>query len=180
MIGASEPDPDGVPKRFNGMSRHPLTVLSVLALAACGQAQTNAPTDPAAPIDTPEAQAPPPTPPPGVGSIMPGSGPATFVGLWVADAAWCANPRGPKGPIRITPLRFEGYENSCGIVTVSQVANGYEAILACAAEGRTTNERVRMSVQGDGMKLIWLNRDRIVVPLARCPAPAAVAPPPVN
>lgn len=153
---------------------------AVLALAACGQVRTNAPTDPAPPIDTAEAQAPPPAPPPGVGSIMPGSGPATFVGLWAGSAAWCANTQGAERPIRITPLRFEGYEKSCGIVTVSQVADGYEATLACAAEGPTTSERVRMSVRGDAMKLTWLNRDRIVVPLTRCPTPAMAAAPPVS
>ncbi|MDP3801187.1 hypothetical protein [Brevundimonas sp.] len=147
-----------------------LTLMSVLALAACGQSETNPPTDPAAPIDTPEAEAPAPTPPPGVGSIMPGSGPQTFVGRWAANPAWCANVQGPERPIEITTTRFEGYENSCGILSISQVADGYEASLACAAEGQTSSERIRMAVQGDGMRLTWLNRNDAVVSLARCPA----------
>lgn len=160
------------------MTGNRLLLLSVLALAGCGQSETNPPTEPAAPIDTPEAEAPPPTPPPGVGSIMPGSGPQTFVGRWAANASWCANPQGAQRPIEITTTRFEGYENSCGILSISQVADGYQASLACAAEGVTSNERIRMAVQGESMRLTWLNRNDAVVTLVRCPAPAqAVAAP---
>lgn len=157
------------------MTENRLAVLAVLMLAGCGQAGTNAPTDPAAPINTPEAEAPPPTPPPGVGSIMPGSGPQTFVGRWAANTAWCTNPRGAERPIEISTTRFEGHETSCGIISITQVADGYQATLACASEGQTSNERVRMAVYGDGIRLIWLNRSNAVVSLARCPAPAAAA-----
>jgi hypothetical protein len=155
------------------MTANRLAVLAFLTLAACGQSETNAPTDPAAPIVTPEADAPPPTPPPGVGSIMPGSGPQTFVGRWAANAAWCANPQGAERPIEITTTRFEGYENSCGILSISQISDGYEAALACASEGQTTSERIRMAVQGESMRLTWLNRNNAVISLARCPAPPA-------
>lgn len=159
------------------MTVYRIAILSVLTLAACGQAETNPPTDPAAPIDTPEAGAPAPAPPPGVGSILPGSGPQTFVGRWAADAAWCANAQGAERPIEITTTRFEGYENSCGILSISQVADGYEAALACAAEGQTSSERIRMAVQGDSMRLTWLNRNNAVLSLVRCPAPTAAPAP---
>jgi len=149
-----------------------VVVLAVLTLAACGPAERNAPTDPAGPIDTPEADAPPPTPPPGVGSIMPGSGPQTFVGRWAANAAWCTNPQGPERPIEITTTRFEGYENSCGIQSITQVADGYEAALTCQAEGQTSDERIRMAVQGESMRLTWLNRNNAVISLVRCPGAA--------
>jgi hypothetical protein len=155
------------------MTANRLALLTVFMLVACGSSETNAPTDPAAPIDTPEAEAPAPTPPPGVGSIMPGSGPQTFVGRWAANAAWCANSQGSEQPIAITTTRFEGYENSCGILSISQVAEGYEAALACASEGQTSSERIRMAVQGESMRLTWLNRNNAVISLARCPAPAA-------
>lgn len=149
-----------------------LILLSALALAACGPSETNSPTDPARPIETPEASAPPPTPPPGVGSIMPGSGPQTFVGRWAADADWCANARGAERPIEISTTRFEGYENSCAIASIRQIADGYEVALTCAAEGQTSNERARMFVQGDGMRLTWPDRNGAVVLLTRCPPPA--------
>lgn len=163
--------------RSGRMIANRFALMVVLMLASCGPSETNSPTDPAAPIDTPEAKAPAPTPPPGVGSIMPGSGPQTFVGRWAANTAWCANLQGPERPIEITTTRFEGYENSCGIASIVQVADGYEASLVCAAEGQTSSERVRLAVQGDSMRMTWLNRDGAVTTLARCPAPV-VAPAP--
>jgi len=57
-----------------------IPMIALLMLAGCGSEETNAPTDPARPIDTPEAAAPTVAPPPGVGSVMPGSGPQTVVG----------------------------------------------------------------------------------------------------
>lgn len=159
------------------MTVHRLAVVAVLMLAACGRSETNPPTDPAAAITTPEAEAPPPAPPPGVGSIMPGSGPQTFVGRWAANVAWCASPRGLERPIEITPTRFEGYENSCAIASITQLADGYQAALTCVAEGQTYSEEIRMAVHGEGMRLTWLNRDNAVTSLARCPAPAAAPAP---
>lgn len=153
------------------MTGYRLALVTLLTLSACGQAGTNAPTDPAAPINTPEAEAPLPTPPPGMGSIMPGSGPQTFVGHWAANAAWCTHPNGAERPIQITTTRFEGHENSCGILSIAQVAQGYEAALACAAEGQTSSERIRLAVHGDSLRLTWLNRDSAVFNLARCPVP---------
>ncbi|HZV83786.1 MAG TPA: hypothetical protein VFF48_02275 [Brevundimonas sp.] len=161
---------------MNPRQKRPLIVLSLAAsLAACGESEVNPPTRPAQPIVTPESEAPAPPPPPGVGTVMPGSGPQTFVGRWAANARWCTRTTGAERPIQISTARFEGYENSCSIVTVSQVAEGYEATLACAAEGRTSTERVRMSVQGDTMRLTWLNRNEAAVSLERC-ATSAVAP----
>lgn len=159
-----------------------LAPIAFLFLAACGASETNPPTEPAAPIKTPEAEVPAvtPTAPPGVGAIMPGAGPVSFVGRWAANRAWCANPRGAERPIEISATRFEGYENSCGILSVNQVADGYEAGLACSAEGQTSRERVRLSVQGEALELTWLNRNSATVSLVRCPTPKemAGAPPP--
>lgn len=154
------------------LSAPSVLVLSVLGLAACGQQPgTNAPTDPAEPIETAEASAPAPPPPPGAGSPQPGAGPASFVGRWAADVAWCAGPRGDRRPIEISTTRFDGYENSCAIAAIDQADDGYTAALVCQAEGQTTNERVHMAVQGEGMRLTWLNRNAPVVVLTRCPTP---------
>lgn len=145
-----------------------LTLAGLLALAACGPEATNPPTEPAQPIDTPAAAAPPLPPPPGVGSVMPGAGPQSFVGRWAADVAWCLNQQGAERPIEISATRFEGYENSCAIASVDQVGDGYEASLACTAEGTTSNERVRMAVSGQTLRLTWLNRENAVVSLTKC------------
>lgn len=150
------------------MTRTSLTLFSVLALAACGSGETNPPTEPAAPIDTPDAAAPPAAPPPGLGPSLPGGGPRNFVGRWAADVSWCANTSGAERPIEITTTRFEGYENSCAIDDIQQVSDGYEADLTCMAEGSAARERVRMSVTGQAMRLTWLNRDNALINLTKC------------
>ncbi|KQW83185.1 hypothetical protein ASC65_07620 [Brevundimonas sp. Root1279] len=99
---------------------------------------------------------------------MPGAGPRSFVGRWAADVAWCLNREGPERPIEITTTRFEGYENSCAIAAVDQVSQGYEAALTCTGEGMTSNERIRMEVAGQTMRLTWLNRDNATVALTKC------------
>lgn len=150
------------------MTRTSLSLLAVFALAACGPGETNPPTDPADPIDTPEAAAPPASSEPGAGSLLPGAGPRSFVGRWAADVSWCPNTTGPERPIEITTTRFEGYENSCAIGSINQVSDGYEADLTCTAEGTVSSERVRMSVAGQTLRLTWLNRDNAVVNLTKC------------
>ena len=154
--------------RFVRMIARLTLPLLMLALAACGRAETNAPTDPAAPIVTSEADAPPPPPAPGLGSVMPGTGPQSFVGRWAADVSWCLNTTGPQRAIEITPTRFEGVENSCAIGEVDQEADGYVLALTCASEGRTTAERVRVAASGQTLKLTWLERDGLSADLTKC------------
>ena len=150
------------------MIRTRLCLLAVFAVAACGPGGPNPPTEPAEPIDTPEAAAPPPAPSPGAGTVMPGSGPRSFVGRWAADVSWCPNITGPERPIEITTTRFEGYENSCAIGSVDQIADGYEAALTCTAEGTVSEERIRMSVTGQTLRLTWQNRDNAEISLTKC------------
>lgn len=143
-------------------------LLALLFVAGCGSEKTNSPTNPAKPIDTPEAAAPPSAPPPGVGTVLPGSGPESFVGRWAADVDWCPYARGPERPIEITPTRFEGFMNSCAISSITQIEGGYDAALVCEAEGVRSREQVRMAVKGQSMRLTWLNRDGAVVSLIKC------------
>jgi hypothetical protein len=147
-----------------------LAIAPLLICAACERQTVNPPTEPAQAVTAPGSDVPPATPPPGVGSVLPGSGPATFVGRWAARIGWCANTSGAEQPVTISTLRFEGYENRCALSALAQVPDGYEADLACQAEGAQTQERIRMSVQGDAMRLTWLNRDNAVVQLVRCPS----------
>ena len=158
------------------MSTSRSALLALLLVAGCGSEKTNSPTNPARPIDTAEAAAPPPVPPPGVGTVMPGSGPESFVGRWAADVASCPRETGPLRPLEITPTRFEGYENSCTIAAITQIEGGYDAALVCEAEGVRSQERIRMAVKGQSMRLIWLNRDRAVISLVKCTTLTDTAP----
>jgi hypothetical protein len=159
---------------FNPMTQiSPFRILVIAALfggAGCERQTVNPPTEPADPIATPGVEAPAASAPPGMGGLMQGAGPATFVGRWAARADWCANASGERRPITLSPLRFEGYENSCAITSLDQVADGYEATLACQADGGASRERVRLSVRGEVLRLTWLDRNDAVVLLVRCPA----------
>lgn len=150
------------------MLRHLTVPLLTVIVAACGQSETNAPTEPARPVDTPAADAPPPEPAPGVGSVMPGTGAQSFVGRWAADVSWCPNEQGPQQPIEITTTRFEGYENSCAIAQIDEAEGGYVAYLTCEADGTTSRERVRLAASGQTLRLTWVDRDAATVTLTKC------------
>ena len=146
-------------------------LISILALsallAACGDRRdVNPPTEPAQTVG--RASSAPSAGPSSIAANLPGAGPANFVGRWSANVEWCAAPRGDQRPIEITTTRFEGYENSCDITRIDQRDGGYEAALACVAEGQTSNERVRMVVDDQVMTLTYLDRNNGQVALTRC------------
>ena len=141
------------------MIRSALIIGVWFALAGCGRGEgSNPPTEPAAPLNTPEAMAP--AAPSPTGPVMPGTGPASCVGRWAADARWCANAQGAERAVVITPFRFDGYENSCDLADIQQVAGGYEARMQCAAEGHTRTERARFTVSGQTLEIAWLDRNQ--------------------
>lgn len=138
----------------------------LVSVSACGESgPVNPPTEPAAPatVDDPTAPAPK-----GQTSMLPGRGPTSFVGRWAADVSWCAAPQGDRRPIEITSTRFEGYENSCAIAAVQEVADGYVATLACVSEGTARSERVRFQVDDGVMRLSYLDRGGEPVMLRKC------------
>jgi hypothetical protein len=143
-------------------------LLLLMVLVGCGRSGVNPPDQPARPVQSPEALQAVEAPGP---SSLANRGPKSFVGRWAANAAWCVNPQGDQRPVEITPLRFQGLENSCDIASITEVTGGYDAALVCVAEGQTVRERVRMAVSGDMLTLIYLDRDRDsqVTRLGRCP-----------
>jgi hypothetical protein len=144
----------------------PVGLLIAFALAACGDnAPVNPPTDPAPPVVAQDVVGAADT---GIVSMVPGRGPISFVGRWAVDVSWCANTGGAERPIEITPTRFESHENSCAIGALDQVADGYVATLACAAEGMSIEERVKMSVADDVLRLTYLDRGEAPVRLRKC------------
>jgi len=153
-----------------------VALFAVLMLTACGRAAVNPPTEPADPVPIPDQDAGRTK----AGAYLPGRGPPTFVGRWAGRQAWCATPAGERRPIQISTTRFEGYENSCAISDIAQSGTGYEVALHCQAEGLATVERVHLSVAGDDLRLTWLTRGGLEVPLKRCPTPEVKAPQPMK
>lgn len=133
---------------------------SLLAPAAC---------EPAAPPEAPPPAEPASEQPAAVqGEVEP-----TFVGRWAADPAWCRNDSGAERPIRLTLRRFEGYENVCDVRALMRDDTGWEATLACEAEGARTTERLRLQPVGDHLMITWRDRDDAEVLFTRCPEPDA-------
>jgi len=140
--------------------------LLLLTLGACGDnGPVNPPTEPAAAVTIEDPGAPPAR---GQTSMLPGRGATSFVGRWAADVSWCAAPQGERRPIEITSTRFEGYENSCEIAAVDEVADGYVATLACVSEGTARSERVRFQVTDQSMRLTYMDRQGGPVTLKKC------------
>ncbi len=146
-----------------------ILMLAVAGLAACDrQPRVNPPTEPAAPIDGPEAKASSAQRPPGADTMLPGAGPVSFVGRWAAEADWCFNPRGDRVPIEITTTELRGYENRCDIQRITEISEGYEAALKCDAEGEARYERVRLTATKQTLAITWMDRSDRPVRLLRC------------
>jgi predicted small lipoprotein YifL len=138
----------------------------LVSLAACGESgPVNPPTEPAAPVGANDPSTPAAR---GQTSMLPGRGATSFVGRWAANVEWCAAPQGASRPIEISSTRFEGYENSCEIAAVDEVADGYVATLACLSEGTARSERVRFQVTGDTMRMTYMDRGVEPVELNKC------------
>lgn len=152
-----------------------LAVLAAL-LSGCGDHQVNPPTEPAAPLRTPESMQP--VEPVGPSSLA-ARGPRSFVGVWAANPAWCARPQGANSPITLTPLRFDAYGRNCDIARIDETGSGYAAVLTCAAQGGAQTQRVHMATTGDVMNLTYIDQDMRTVKLARCPG-SPRAPDPAN
>ena len=148
-----------------------LVVICVVALALAGcdrDGGVNPPTEPARPVQGPAAVVSPSERPPEAGSMLPGAGPASFVGRWAAEADWCFNPRGDRVPIEITTTELRGYENRCDIQRITEISTGYEAALKCESEGQARYERVRFVTTAKTLAITWMDRSDRPVRLLRC------------
>ena len=142
----------------------PLAVLPALLLAACSGGE---PAAPAAPAASSEAPAPVAATPASDDALAP------LFGTWALDPAQCSGP-----VLKISKARFEGAENGCDISSFTENGNGsYTAAMSCAAEGQTANESIQMrpifAPTGEGIDLVYLNRDNLAATVLRCPEPAA-------
>ncbi len=131
---------------------------ALVGLAACDQARVNPPTEPARPVTSPVIDPSAEMPSSSMAPLMPGTGPISFVGRWTPDPVLCARPVRPPRLIEITPLRFEGEGMGCDIARITQVTGGYQASLSCPASGGVHVERVQMSVTGQTLDLVYVDR----------------------
>ena len=147
-----------------------LLLLALPLLAACDGSP------PPATPDTGAAAAPASEPPAAPEAIAPATDAAMapLLGTFAADLAWCDGDAGGDGfPVTITPTQFEGRENVCAIDSFTDIGEGrYEALLSCAAEGQTVNERLELvpiyAPSGEGLRITYTDRGGATATLLRC------------
>jgi hypothetical protein len=137
--------------------KHPVISISSLGLlmllTACGDEGPIA--------ETADASPPVVETEPGVGEIY---------GRWAAEAEWCMNA--PDNTILIRDGRFEGKENSCEMSQPERNGEGWLVNLDCRTAGMETDERVRLTPQGEELRITYIDRqDANEVHLQRCATP---------
>ncbi|MEZ6022449.1 MAG: hypothetical protein R3C16_03310 [Hyphomonadaceae bacterium] len=111
-----------------------LSVIAVLALAACEPAV--APDAEAPGAETPLGEATPlpdPLPPPGAEP--------RYVGLWAVNTEMCAEPAWRFEPEGVSTLG----EVSCSFDDVSEISAGYAVAATCHAEGTTSQHQMQLT-----------------------------------
>ena len=149
--------------------------LPMLLLAGCGggaPAPASSSIAAAPPQTTEAAAAPAPV-------LAAASGPRAaddklqpLYGTWGLDPANCGGQ-----VLKISKTRFEGPGSGCDITGFSDNGNGsYTATMSCSAGGQTASEQVQMrpifAPTGEGVDLVYLNRQNLASEVLRCDVPA--------
>ena len=135
-------------------------VFALPMLAACGG---NPPAPPAASAPAqPAAQA---TTPAADDALAP------LYGTWALDLAQCGTQT-----LKISKTRFEGPDSGCNIGSFADNGDGtYTAAMTCGSGSQAADEKIQMrpiyAPTGEGIDLVYLNRDNLATTVLRCPAP---------
>lgn len=91
-----------------------------------------------------------------------------YVGGWAGEASWCRNKPGTTDelPMRFSARGFEGHEIRCSFDRIAGGAGRWDISATCHGEGMT--EKRRMSLTREGDVLIWSERGKPTLRLARC------------
>jgi hypothetical protein len=140
--------------------------LLLLPLAACGG-------DAAPPATTSSAQAPAASQTPAQTAAPVGDDTlAPLFGIWSTDVAQCTT----ANVLKISRARFDGPGSGCDITGFNDGGNGtVNAALTCGTSGQKTAETIRMrpifTPTGEGIDLVYVNRDNLASTVLRCPEP---------
>lgn len=95
-------------------------------------------------------------------------------GIWSADPAWCAQADRigsvTPAPILLSDTEMLGYENSCDIVSTTEVTelNAWKIQTSCFSEGDSYEDARLLMVDGDTM-FMWFGGEE-PIRFDRCPA----------
>jgi hypothetical protein len=93
-----------------------------------------------------------------------------YVGRWTDQPSWCRNRVGTDElPLVIGARNLEGVEWACRFEQVSGSHPEWRIAARCQGEGMTNRERFVFRVEGNAMRLTYVNRGNRTHRLVRCP-----------
>ncbi len=106
---------------------------------------------------------------PGMVAAQSGGQPA-YVGRWTEQPAWCRNRVGTDElPLVIHARRLEGVEWACTFQQVNGTHPEWRVTARCNGEGMTNRERFVFRVEGNAMRLTYVDRGNRTHRVTRCP-----------
>ena len=93
-----------------------------------------------------------------------------WVGTWAAEAEWCENDdTSEEGPVHIEPEGYYGFEAQCRYEVVRRTgAASWRIDADCTAGGRPYRETLLYALDGDLLRVTYLDRDGENVTFRRC------------
>ncbi|MEO6013762.1 MAG: hypothetical protein ABIQ30_09295 [Devosia sp.] len=139
-------------------------LLPTLLLSACGGGGDPAPAKPSS--EAAAAQTPAAAPVTAAHEDL-----APLFGTWALDPKNCGGQ-----VLKISQSKFEGPGGGCDITSFTDNSDGsYTAAMSCGAAGKTASEDIKMrpifAPTGEGIDLVYLNRDNLAATVLRCPTP---------
>ena len=97
-------------------------------------------------------------------------GPPAYVGRWANQPAWCRNRVGTDElPLTIRQRSLDGVEWACRFVHVTGAHPEWRVTARCEGEGMTNRERFVFRVEGNRMRMTYLDRGNRTFTAVRCP-----------
>lgn len=142
---------------------------TVLLLAACSSTDSGSSSSETA-SPSPAASSAPAAPATPVAAPAKADDLKPLFGTWGLDPANCGDQ-----VLKISSKRFEGPGSGCDIAGFSDNGDGtYTAQMSCKSGGETSTERISMrpifAPTGEGIDLIYLDRDNLKSEVLRCEA----------
>lgn len=93
-----------------------------------------------------------------------------YVGRWTDQPNWCRNREGTDElPLVISARGLEGVEWSCRFEQVTGSHPEWRVAARCRGEGMTNRERFVFRLEGNGMRLTYVDRGNRTHRVVRCP-----------
>ncbi len=93
-----------------------------------------------------------------------------YVGRWAEQPGWCRNRVGTDElPLVIAARSLEGVEWACRFEQVSGSHPEWRITARCQGEGMTNRERFVFRVEGNAMRMTYVDRGNRTYRAVRCP-----------